>query len=1052
MPQHHLPNQTIYQTLFEHSLLGMIVFNEEGVITECNDCFVHIVGSSYEKLIGLNMITQLPDERIRNAVKSALQGAHATVYGDYTSLTGGKTSYIYGLFFVERDSQKRFKNGIALIHDLTDLYLTKERLSKTSLLMENIVRHLPDIVWAKDLQGRFIATNERLEALLGYKEADILDKSDYDFFDKETADFFRKNDQKAIESEIPLSNEEWLSFADGHKELCETVKFPMRDENKETMGVIGIARDITKRRALEEQLLLTQFSIDHANVSIYWVDAITGAIFFVNKAACEGLGYTFEELTQLRIVHIDALFDEAVWEEHAKRLQGQSSSHFETIHQRKDGTTFPVEIFASILSYNNRSYNVAFAIDISERKVLEKKLQMTQHCMDQSTLGIFWVNHEGFITYANQSACLSLGYDGEEITHYRIADIDVFMNEKLWHAQWERLKAIRVSHFESLHRKKSGEVYPVDIYTNFVINDGDEMVVGFVEDISKRKAAKIALEESEKLLKESQEIAKIGSWQLDLNTNTLVWSDEVYRIFELDPQRFPPSYEAFLSAIHPDDRARVDAAYVNSLQTKQPYEMVHKLLINGKVKYVHERCKTEYASDGRPLRSIGTVRDITDERELASKIEYLVNHDDLTNLPNRLLFTHTLEQHLIEAGKNAQKALAILFIDLDNFKYINDAYGHSIGDVILKEVASRLLEWTQKEGMLARFGGDEFVLLYDAFKHTSDVAILADALLGSFKKPFVIEEETYLMSASVGISLYPDDAKGVEDLIKFADAAMHRAKESGKNHYQFYTNTLSEQMLYKMKIINYLEQAIAQEQFELYYQPQINLQNNQIIGFEALVRWHHPLLGFVSPAEFIPAAEESKLIVPLGEWILHEACRQRVKWKNEALFDGVMAVNVSGVQLDNGNFSQIVKAILEKTSLEAPYLELEVTESSLMKNPEQWIGELGLLDALGVKLAIDDFGTGYSSLSYLRQMPVDILKVDQSFVRDLPSDSDACVIAEAVIGLGRSMRMESLAEGIETEEQLAFLKASGCQTGQGYYFSKPMCATKAEEFLRSWGK
>jgi diguanylate cyclase (GGDEF)-like protein/PAS domain S-box-containing protein len=1050
MPQNHLPNQTIYQTLFEHSLLGMIVFNEEGVIIECNDCFVHIVGSSYEKLIGLNMLTKLPDERIRNAVKSALQGVHSTVYGDYTSLTGGKTSYIYGLFFVEYDSHKRFKNGIALIHDLTDLYLTKERLNKTSILMENIVRHLPEIVWAKDKQGMFIATNKRLEALFGYQEADILGKSDYDFFDKEIADFFRKNDQNAIESDTPLSNEEWLTFADGHKELCETVKFAMRDENKQPIGVIGIARDITKRRALEDQLLLTQFSIDHANVSIYWVDAITGDIFFVNKAACEGLGYSFEELTQLRIVHIDALFDEAVWEEHAKHLQGQSSSHFETIHQRKDGTTFPVEIFASILSYNDRAYNVAFAIDISERKALEKKLHMSQHSMDQATLGIFWVNEEGFITYANQSACLSLGYTTDEITHYRIADIDVFMNEKLWHAQWERLKAMRVSYFESLHRKKSGEVYPVDIYINFIVTDDTEIIVGFVEDISKRKAAKIALEESEKLLKESQEIAKIGSWQLDLNSNSLVWSDEVFRIFELDQKSFPASYEAFLNVIHPEDRARVDAAYMKALQTKQPYEMVHKLLVNGRTKYVHERAKTEYASDGRPMRSIGTVRDITDEQELASKIEYLVNHDDLTGLPNRLLFTRKLEQHLLDARKNPKKAFAILFIDLDNFKYINDGYGHSVGDVILKEVASRLSQWAQNEGLLARFGADEFVLLYDSFKHTSDVAILADALLESFKKPFVVEEEIHLMSASVGISLYPEDAKGAEDLIKFADAAMHRAKESGKNHYQFYTNTLSEQMLHKMKIINYLRDAISQEQFELYYQPQISLQSNKIVGFEALVRWHHPLLGFVSPVEFIPAAEESKLIIPLGEWILHEACGQMVKWKKEALFDGVMAVNVSGIQLDNGNFSQTVKTILDKTRLPAENLELEVTESSLMKNPQQWIEELNSLDALGVKLAIDDFGTGYSSLSYLRQMPVDILKVDQSFVRDLPDDSDACVIAEAVIGLGRSMRMESLAEGIETEEQLAFLKASGCQTGQGYYFSRPMNAANAEAFLRSW--
>ncbi len=929
MPYNHLPNQTIYQTLFKHSLLGMIVFNEEGIITECNDCLVNIVDSSYEKLIGLNMLTQLPDERIKEAVTNAIKGVQSTFYGNYISVTGGKTSFIYGLFFVERDSHGGFKNGIALIHDLTDLYLTKERLSQTSMLMENIVRHLPDIVWAKDLDGVFIATNERLEALLGYKEADILGRSDYDFFDKEAADFFREKDLDAMASRTPLANEEWLSFADGHKELCETLKFAMRNEEKQTIGVIGIARDIT------------------------------------------------------------------------------------------------------------------------ERKAIEKKLHLTQHCMDQATLGIFWINAQGFIIYANHSACFSLGYTFEEIVHLRIAQIDALMNDDVWHTQWERHKAMRVSHFESLHRKKTGEVYPVEIYTNYVINDGTEMVVGFVEDVSKRKAAKIALEESERLLRESQEIAKIGSWQLNLSSNSLVWSDEVFHIFEIDPKRFTPSYETFLKAVHPDDRARVDATYMHSLQTKQPYEIIHKLLINGRTKYVHERGKTEYAIDGTPVRSIGTVRDITDERELATKIEYLLNHDSLTDLPNRLLLTRKIEEQLDEGRNEPQKKLAILFIDLDNFKYINDAYGHSVGDAMLQEVASRLSALVNKDAMLARFGADEFVLLSEGFKQPSDVAILCDALLESLKKPFVIEGESHVIGASVGISLYPEDATQAEDLIKFADAAMSRAKDSGRNNYQFYTNTLSEAMFHKMKIINHLRDAIVQEQFELYYQPQISLQSGAIVGFEALVRWHHPLLGFVSPAEFIPAAEESRLIIPLGEWILHTACAQMMAWKHEALFDGVMAVNVSGVQLDNGNFAQTVSAILEKTTLEAHNLELEVTESSLMKNPEQWIEELNALDALGVKLAIDDFGTGYSSLSYLRQMPVDILKVDQSFVRDLPHDSDACVIAEAVIGLSRSMRMESLAEGIETEEQLAFLKVSGCQTGQGYYFSRPLPALQAEVFLRS---
>lgn len=925
-------NTDMYRTLFEHSLLGVFLFTHEGVITECNARFAVIMGTTQEKLIGLNMFKELPDKRVHDAICKAFIGEHGTVYGEYTSVTGGKKSFLHTLFFGIKDEEKSVVKGIAIVDDLTDLYETKKQLLTTHTLIETIMKNLPDMVWAKNLEGEFIASNKRLEALLGKSEVEILGKKDDELFTHEMAAQFRLNDQRAVCEGKTVMNEEWLCFADGHQELCETLKSPMVDEKGEVIGVLGIARDITQRRALEE------------------------------------------------------------------------------------------------------------------------RVRLMQYCIDQATLSIFWANEEGRMVYANQSACRSLGYTLEEMMQLMINDVDPMVSLKAWKEQWEMLKITKVSHFESLHRKKMGEVFPVEIYTNYIKEEGIEIVVGFVEDISKRKASKIALEQSEKLLKESQAIAKIGSWELDLSSNALVWTDEVYRIFGIDQHKFPASYEAFLHVIHPDDRERVNEAFITSLKDKTPYDLVHKLLVNGEVKYVHERCKTEYASDGRPLRSVGTVHDVTDEYELASKIDYLVNHDSLTNLPNRFLITQRLEQLLHQGKRDHKKHLAVCFIDLDNFKYVNDAYDHSVGDEILKEVASRLLDQYAERGILARFGGDEFILVLESFSEASEVAMVAHEIVELLRKPFNVFEQFHQVSASVGISLYPEDASNANDLIKFSDAAMHRAKESGKNHYQFYTNTLTEQMMQKIKIINHLREAIETEQFELYYQPQINLQTHTVIGFEALVRWNHPELGFVSPAQFIPIAEESKLIIPLGEWILKKACMQMVEWREENLLDGRIAVNVSGVQLDDSNFQSMVQTVLEQTGLNAAYLELELTESSLMSNPEKWIEDLNALDALGIRLAIDDFGTGYSSLSYLRQMPVDILKIDQSFVRDLPSDNDACVIAEAIIGLSKSMKMESLAEGIEDEKQLIFLKAIGCKTGQGYYFSKPLPALDAKNFLQMWQK
>jgi diguanylate cyclase (GGDEF)-like protein len=573
--------------------------------------------------------------------------------------------------------------------------------------------------------------------------------------------------------------------------------------------------------------------------------------------------------------------------------------------------------------------------------------------------------------------------------------------------------------------------------------------IAFAIDISERIHKEQALAKKEQMLRKSQQIAHVGSWELNLITDELVWTDEVYNILGLS-KKIKPDFEIFAQTIHPQDRDSVIEAYQASLKDpKKPYDIVHRVLINDQIRYVHEQCETMRDAKGQPILSVGTIRDMTDEHELNQQVSYLSNYDNLTKLPNQNLIKQEL-QYALKRSHKSDGLIAVCFIDLDDFKYINDVYSHEAGDQILKELATRMKEVANDTYTFGRFGADEFLVIIEGVKTPEKVIKKIDKFLDAIKVPFDVKGEQCVIGASVGISLSPNDGNSVDDLIKFADIAMHQAKDLGRNRTAFYAQSLTEKMSYRMRMLNSLKDSMANGDFTLYYQPQISLESMQVIGFEALLRWNHPIRGMVGPDEFIPFAEESGLIVPLGKWVLKSACTQANEWLEEGLFNGKIAVNVSGVQLDEGRFAHVVMEALRESGLEAGNLELEITESSLMNNQAAWLKELGKLDAMGVTLAMDDFGTGYSSLAHLRKMQLDVLKIDKSFVFDLPENSEACTMAKAIVGLAENLKMHSLAEGVESAAQLTFLKALGCEFAQGYFISKPMPASEVPEFLNHW--
>ncbi|MBT7891450.1 MAG: EAL domain-containing protein, partial [Deltaproteobacteria bacterium] len=447
---------------------------------------------------------------------------------------------------------------------------------------------------------------------------------------------------------------------------------------------------------------------------------------------------------------------------------------------------------------------------------------------------------------------------------------------------------------------------------------------------------------------------------------------------------------------------------------------------------------------GDVLYYVGIFTDISDIKQSQEKLKHLAHHDPLTDLPNRLLITDRIQQ-TIKQGKRNGNQFAIMFIDLDFFKGINDTYGHTTGDKLLRQVSHRIQRLIRDEDTLARLGGDEFVLLQENVHQASDTMTMAKKIIKSFKSPFKIYEIELRISTSIGICLYPNDGKTAENLLKNADTAMYLAKDEGRNNFQFYTKSLTKKAKENLRMENEMRKALENGDFMVHYQPQVNMKTGQLTGFEALSRWHHGEWGAVSPVKFIPAAERCGLINALGESMLLMACRQGKEWLDRGYEFGRISVNISGAQLKNGNLVKAIKDTLVETGFPSRHLELEVTESCVMDQFESAIEQLKAIRKLGVTISIDDFGTGHSSLSYLKMMPVSKLKIDRSFIKDIPADQDDIAITQTIIAMSNALKLETIAEGIETQEQVDFLLSNGCMLAQGYYYSRPEEAEKIEK-------
>jgi diguanylate cyclase (GGDEF)-like protein len=453
------------------------------------------------------------------------------------------------------------------------------------------------------------------------------------------------------------------------------------------------------------------------------------------------------------------------------------------------------------------------------------------------------------------------------------------------------------------------------------------------------------------------------------------------------------------------------------------------------------------------------ITNISDYKNSAEKANYLAHHDTLTNLPNRYLFNDRLQQAITHVERE-KKLLAILFLDLDNFKQINDTIGHKAGDQLLRSVADRLMKSVRatdsithlakaySESLVARLGGDEFTMLLNKIGSIEEPAMVAGRILEMLAKPFIIGTHELYITASIGIAVYPFDGKDLDTLLINADVAMYQAKKLGRNSYQYYSESTNKFAFERFTVESKLRKALDHNEFMLFYQPQINIQNGKIIGVEALIRWLQPDLVLTRPGEFIPLAEQTGLIIPMGEWILRVACEQNLAWQKAGLAPMLMTVNVSSIQFSQNNFVEVVSQILKDTGLDPHYLQLELTESTIMQNSQNTISKLQALQTMGVQTSIDDFGTGYSSLKYLKHFPLGTLKIDTSFVRDLITSTTDQSIVKAIITLAHNFNLKVIAEGVETREQLDYLRECGCEAVQGYLICPPVNSIALAQFAK----
>jgi diguanylate cyclase (GGDEF)-like protein/PAS domain S-box-containing protein len=1012
-------------------------------------------------LIGNNVRDILPPDAVEvtfNTMKEV----------DETGQSLGNTMYIdlpEGRKWFELSVSKKKSSGtyIALSRDITERKEAQDALKKQEQEFRNLSENSPNIIIRYDRDGRQIYVNQAYAYQIGTTVEQAINTKPEEEWDTHlylvnmNVQEYQERIKRVVDNgEADYFTIAWYRLSDGAYAVHEFYVTVERDSEGNNIGVLAIGHDMTEQKQIQRQLEIKEKEfrslVENTPDNIARWDT-EGRYLYINPVHERTLGKSASEIIGTVIPDRHKGVKSAIAQVVAT---GNPITVSETIAMQ-DGTIEYHDV--RLVPERDLSGEIVTILgigrNITERKKMELEIAKQKDFQQTLLLGIaeaglgVHVIEEGRYIYTNDiEKAKKYGYDETfcEIKPKFIETIHPDDREKALDMYTRRLRGEDVPSTYELGVIQSDGVRREHSVSVIVIPNTDPVqTIVVTQDITERKMMEEMMIQKESRLKEAQKIAKVGSWELEFPGLNLSWSDEIFRIFEIDPNSFQPSYDYFLNTIHPEDRHYIDTVFADSLKNKTPYDVVHRFLLNdGEIKYIHERGETLFDEEGNPIRSVGTVQDITERKSIEKKIEHMAHHDALTGLPNRTLAKARAEQIIAHAKRTKSKA-AFLFIDLDGFKAINDTLGHSAGDLMLKTVASRLKECVRESDVISRQGGDEFLLILSDIREENIIASTTQKVLSELEKSYKINDYTLSLSGSIGISLYPDHGETFDLLLQSADTAMYKAKESGKNGYYFYTQQMTHTIIGQFKIQNDLKNGLKNDEFILFYQPQIDLGTNRISGVEALIRWKHSIMGMIPPMNFIPIAEKSGLIVPIGEWVIQEACRQAALWEEMGI-DLCVAVNISALQFKRGNLEEIVKNALHTSRINPNRLELELTESIIMHDADNALQSVRNLKALGVQLSIDDFGTGYSSLSYLKRFAVDKLKIDQSFVRDILEDHEDAAIVKTIIQMAKNLNLKTIAEGVENAQVLSIIDSFGCDEVQGYHFAKPMESSEFERF------
>lgn len=930
--------------------------------------------------------------------------------------------------------------------------LLEDELRTSEQHYRGLVESLNAIAWEMRLdEHRFTYVSPHAERLLGYPLADWLEPGFWQRTlhpeDAQRAEYFCNEEVAAGRDH---SFDYRMLAADGRVLWIRDIV--TLDPQGDSQIIRGLMIDITEAKDTEHALRLSQQKF--ASVFHNCPDVIAlarrqdGRLLDVNR--------TFEQQTGVSAVQAigRTATELGIWGTPdmgpglLQRLQSESLHNLEMTFRRQSGESFTGLISAQPIDLDGVPALIVVVRDITLVKETQQQLKISEEkfarAFHASPDGLLITRlADGRLIEANEGFTRITGYTAREAADRSTLELGIWANPE------DRQQMVRVisdqgslRNFTAPVRTKGGSIRLCELTAQPIPINGEACVLTIARDITERQHMQEKLLQAATVFESTAEGVMITDTEQRITAVNRAFT-EITGYSEAEALGQSPR----LLASGQHDSAFYAAMWHQLAADGHWQGEIWNRRKNGEPYPEWLTISAVRNRDDQITHFVGVFADISTLKHAQARLDYQAHHDPLTGLPNRILFESRLQAALLDATTDAQQG-AVLFIDLDRFKHINDSLGHPVGDLLLKSIAARLKDQLRDIDTVARLGGDEFIILLPGLHNAADAEHVASKVLACFSAPFEADDHEFFTSASIGISLYPEHGNDVATVVKNADAAMYRAKSKGRNRIEFYTRDLTFQANERMALEIELRRALERGELSLYYQPKLCLQNRRLIGAEALIRWHHPLFGEISPERFIPLAEENGLILPLGDWVLAEACRQMREWQDRHAPFGPLSVNLAGAQLRQPQLVERIDRLLQDTGVVPCHLQLEITEGFIMSQAEEALAVLHALKALGVQLAIDDFGTGYSSLSYLKRLPLDIIKIDKSFVRGLPDDLEDAAIARAIIALGRSMQLTVIAEGVETHAQEAFLTAEGCEQIQGYVVSRPLPADVfARQFL-----